>query len=356
MKKQINFPSIDQFRTIVANVNRRYNYVGSDENGDPIYDDSLPKPTLTFKGTVKLHGTNSAVSCNNVAGMWAQSRENIITPEKDNAGFAWFMECNKVHFKALIDKVASRENVDLDKNTITIYGEWIGRGIQKGVAIAELEKSMFIFGVKVSPFDSVDSDVDNGEEVKTKSVAYWVDYGDLRVPETRIYNIDDYKTYSIEIDFNYPQLAQNKMIEMTIEVENECPVGKAFGISDVGEGIVFTASYNGDRYVFKSKGERHSTSKVKTLVSVDIEKLNSLKEFVEYAVTENRVNQAIGIVFPNNEPLEMKKIGDVLRWIVNDILKEETDTMMANGLEPKEVSKHIPAKAKEFFMKRLTQF
>lgn len=28
MKKQINFPSIDQFRNVVANVNRNFNFVG----------------------------------------------------------------------------------------------------------------------------------------------------------------------------------------------------------------------------------------------------------------------------------------------------------------------------------------
>ena len=79
MKKMIKYPSIEQFRTVVSNVNRRYNFVGLDENGEAIYDPSLPKPTLTFKGTVKLHGTNAGVSFNE-SGYWIQSRENIITP------------------------------------------------------------------------------------------------------------------------------------------------------------------------------------------------------------------------------------------------------------------------------------
>lgn len=56
MKKLIKFPSIEQFRTVVANINRRYNFIGLDENGDAIYDYTLPKPTITFKGTVKVHG------------------------------------------------------------------------------------------------------------------------------------------------------------------------------------------------------------------------------------------------------------------------------------------------------------
>jgi hypothetical protein len=79
-KRMVKFPSIEQFRTVVSNINRDFNFVGLDENGDAIYDPSLKKPTLTFKGTVKLHGTNAGVSYNEVDGLWAQSRENIITP------------------------------------------------------------------------------------------------------------------------------------------------------------------------------------------------------------------------------------------------------------------------------------
>ncbi len=78
--KHISFPSIEQFRNVVGSVNRQYNFVGLDENGEAIYDSSLPKPVLTFKGTVKLHGTNAGVCFNDVDGMWYQSRENIITP------------------------------------------------------------------------------------------------------------------------------------------------------------------------------------------------------------------------------------------------------------------------------------
>jgi len=31
-------------------------------------------------------------------------------------------------------------------------------------------------------------------------------------------------------------------------------------------------------------------------------------------------------------------MGDVIRWVINDIIKEEMDTMVSNGVEPKEVN------------------
>ena len=61
IKRHVSMPSIEQFRTVIANINRQYNFVGLDENGEAIYDQTLPKPVLTFNGTVKLHGTNAGV-------------------------------------------------------------------------------------------------------------------------------------------------------------------------------------------------------------------------------------------------------------------------------------------------------
>jgi hypothetical protein len=68
-----------------------------------------------------------------------------------------------------------------------------------------------------------------------------------------------------------PQLVQNTLSELTMAVEEECPVAKAFGFSGVG--IVWSVNVNGTIHRFKVKGELHSSSKVKTLASVDVEKL-----------------------------------------------------------------------------------
>ena len=339
MKKHISFPSIEQFRHVVASVNRQANYVGADVNGDAIYDPNLPKPVLTFKGTVKLHGTNAGVCYNNEDGFWIQSRENIITIEKDNAGFAFFATKNQEVLTEMMISVAKENNIDLDKYTMSLYGEWAGPGIQKGVGISMLpQKSFFIFGIKYS--DPTDPTFG----------AHWLDCTKLKSEENFIYNLNDFPTYEVDIDFNMPQLIQNKLIELTIAVEDECPVAKAFGNENtVGEGIVFTCEYKGITYRFKSKGERHSVSKVKTLNSVDVEKLNSINEFIEYAVTEPRFDQAIEKVFGETEAT-IEKMGDVIRWMVSDITKEETDTMIENNLEPKDVNKYISTKVRQMFM------
>jgi hypothetical protein len=349
MKKHISYPSIEQFRNIVASVNRSFNFVGLDENGDAIYDHNKLKPTLTFKGTVKLHGTNAGVSYTSgyepdSSMYWIQSRENIITPEQDNAGFAFFVESKKEVFKKFVDQISASSFYDFRHNTVTIYGEWCGGNIQKGVGISNLPKSFFIFGVKITPHTSSE------EELRLKP-AFWIPSHYLKSPDDGIYNIEDFPTWEMEINFNEPEMVQNKLSELTIAVEDECPVAKAFGFSGIGEGIVWSCEYKGVVHRFKVKGEKHSSSKVKTLAAVDTEKINSIKEFVEYAVTESRFNQGLEKTFPNGEPIDIKKMGMLMKWIVDDIIKEEMDTMVANKLEPKDIGKYVSTKVREMFFK-----
>jgi hypothetical protein len=332
-KSCLAYPSIEQFRSVIAHEKRQASYRGLDEEGNAIYEPLASLPTKTYTGTVKLHGTNCGVSFNNTHGLWVQSRNNVITPLKDNAGFATFVEGRKKVFYEMFLDTVNNQNVDTDENTVTIFGEFIGKGIQKGVGVSELEKSMFIFGVKVTPHAK-------------ENPSYWVDYKSLKFPAERIYNISDYQTYEIKIDFNDPLQVQNKLIELTEEVEKECPVAKAFGISGIGEGIVWT---NGENK-FKVKGELHSSSKVKILAAVDVDLLESIKDFVNYAVTENRFNQAIENIFPNNGPKDIKKLGDLIKWVNSDIIKEELDTLIKNNLEPKQVMGATAKKVKEMFL------
>jgi hypothetical protein len=305
---------------------------------------------VTDSGGFQMYSPSLYINSND-NGVWFRNpytKEKLfITPEKDNAGFAFFVESNKEAFYELFAQVMDKTIPwpDPYKNTITIYGEWAGGNIQKGVGICNLPKSFFIFGVKITPH------TESEEELKANP-AYWVDYSYLKNNEVKIYNINDYPTYSIDIDFNMPQLVQNQLSELTIAVEEECPVAKAFGFSGIGEGIVWSAEFKGNVHRFKVKGEKHSSSKVKTLAAVDVEKLNSIKDFVDYAVSESRFNQALENVFPNNEPIDVKKMGDVIRWVVNDVIKEEMDTLVENQLEPKEINKYVSSKVREMFFKQ----
>lgn len=342
LKRLISAPSIGQFREVVANINRAASYVGLDENGKAIYDTSIKKSTISFTGTCKLHGTFAAFLYNEESGYWIQSKENIITPQKDNAGFAWFAESKKDVFIDLIKYLADSHGIDLKSNTIMLGMEWAGKGIQKSVGISEIEKSAFIFShAKVSPFDQ-------------EKPSFWISTNKVDSIDNRIYNIENFKTFSIEVDFNRPELSQNKIIEMTIDVENECPVSKEFGSeSTIGEGIVFShLNEDGTRWIFKSKGELHSAkSKVKTLKPVDDEKINKCMQIAEQVTPSWRLSQMISETFDtiNGGVIDRSGLGNYIKAVMNDIIKEELDIIVEAGIEIKDIAKYVSTIAKNYF-------
>ena len=329
------FTEIGQFRNVVREVRSHWDYQGRDANGDAIYQHSAPYPTLTFRGTVKLHGTNSAIvlykQSDFVDGeqyhFEFQSRENVLSLELDNAGFMRTMETK--NYRKLFDGIKFNQSC-------AIYGEWCGQGIQKSVAITQLPKMFVIFAVKI---DDAYQDMKN--------------FAHLKIEDQQIYNIMQFPNFSIDIDFNSPELMQNKLIELTTGVEKECPVAKYFGIEGVGEGIVWEYIDGEERYIFKVKGEKHQNSKVKTLTTVDVEAVENINTFIEYAVTKNRLLQGVDKMKELGLPIEPKTTGEYLRWVYNDVVKEETDTMIANGIDQKKIGSAISAKARIFWLNYL---
>ena len=339
----INFPSIEQFRNVIKNVQHRARWAGTDENGEPIFKRGVILPTLKFLGTVKCHGTNSAVVLEKEDGeLWFQSRNNVITPESDNAGFARYM-AEQVGEKVLRDQINGyRYLFGIDKNEqIAVFGEWCGKGIQKGVAISEVDKMFIVFAIRVGV-------VENCEWFGRDELSLF------KLKEKRIFNIMDFPTFEMDIDFENPHLAQNELIKLTEEVERECPVGKAFGVSGTGEGIVWTCqddNYRGGNFLFKVKGEAHSASKVKTLAAVDVERINNINELVDSLVTEQRLNQGIEYLKEQHLEIDNKNMGPFLKWVAGDCMKEDKDTIVENGFEPKDIGKAISNKARVWFLR-----
>jgi hypothetical protein len=52
--------------------------------------------------------------------------------------------------------------------------------------------------------------------------------------------------------------------------------------------------------------------------------------------------------------LESKHIGDLIRWVFEDIKKEESDTMEASGLKENEVRGAAAKVTKDWFFKNLS--
>ncbi len=347
----IKFGSIEQFRNIMHDVRHRAKWLANavDADGNDIPDVQYTLPTIQFTGTVKLHGSNASINYD-VKNMTftPQSRNRELSLESDNAGFALWASTNTYFFDELVTEILEKNYGDFEN--IVVYGEWAGPGIQSGVAISNIpKKSFFIFSIVGVNYEMRG---DSWHTVKTHIPLLEIDTIEDIEDET-IFNILTFPTWTLDIDFENPEEAQNTMISITNEVERECPVGRYFGVSGVGEGVVWTAQLGPETLLsFKVKGEKHSVSKVKTLASVDIEKVNTVKEFVSNVLTDARLNQGIEYLKEMNYEVTQKSTGHFLKWIASDIFKEEADTIVENGLDNKMIGGQISQQARKWFFEK----
>lgn len=325
------YHKIPQFKNVVKDI--KYYY----------HSNQLPLPTLKFKGTIKLHGTNAGICYDSVEDkLMAQQRSCLIGDEEvlisQHYGFNHFVHSNYDKLKELCQRILNFFDKD---SQITIYGEWAGKGIQKSVGISELDKTFYIFDCKI-----YDKTTDKSDWIPNLELFDFSDYP--------VVNLHDLYTEEIEIDFSNPELAKQKLEEYTLEVEQECPIAKHFGVSGIGEGLVWTAYYGGHKAIFKTKGAKHSNTKTKQIVPVDPEVLESRTKFVEFACTENRMKQGLTEVKNSlGRDLENKDIGQLIRWVTKDILAECQDELIANNLEWKPISSIIANKVKNYYFNTL---
>lgn len=319
MREIVKFESVGQFRNFIKTMQ----YLG------------LRKSNLI--GTVKIHGTNSSVGLDlKDNSLFCQSRNRVLSLDDDNYDFVKYIEDNKSEFLKIFNEIKNKINTE-NYDSIIIYGEWAGKGIQNKVAVSELDRFFAPFSIRGINKDTIDI-----LDVK------------LEINESiRFYPIETFGIYNVELDLDNVHLAQQEIKNITIAIENECSVGKYFGISGIGEGVVFTDETR--TYSFKSKGEKHSVSKVKTIANVDVEKIKKIQDFIDYAVTENRLNQGIEYLKEMNKELDISSIGDFLRWLANDVLKEEQDVITENGLDNdlKSIMKSTSNKGRKWFMDKI---
>jgi hypothetical protein len=232
MTRFLSFPSIEQFRNVAKAVTERTRF-----------HELVQAPTITFTGTVKLHGTNAGVvftpeepllddfdPSGFTGEMWAQSRSNIITPTDDNAGFAKFVVSNEFLLRQIYSLVIDDFGVF---PYVGVYGEWCGLGIQKGVAISELDRKIFVvFGIRLQGEDENDCRWLTDKELNRINLRFDVRPAKIRTEiGCQIFFSTEFPTYEIELDFSSPvnlAEASHKLAELTMAVEKQCPVGYAF--------------------------------------------------------------------------------------------------------------------------------
>jgi len=287
--------------------------------------------TLKFHGTVKLHGTHGAICVKSDGTVEAYSRSRLLSIDKDNAGFAAWVNSHKQYF--------SDNWTHPQCSNVWLYGEWIGPSIQKGVGINQLERKMFVlFGMYY--------DHGEGHENSRHVPA-------IEIPETwgantiGFYSIRDADQYELHLDMVDPNKngAWNDVLELVKMVEEECPWAKLFDINGLGEGIVFT-NYDDPKNPirFKVKGEKHQATSEKKVREIDPLVANKAEQFVAAVLTESRLNQGISYLEEMGLEATMQNTGTYIKWVLKDILDEESSLLGDIGLEWDQVKKTLNKK------------
>jgi tRNA-binding EMAP/Myf-like protein len=292
---------------------------------------------VIYRAKIKLHGTNAGVQITPEGKVAAQKRSQFITPESDNANFAAWVYKNIDYFARL----KAQDN-------ITIYGEWCGANIQKGVAISQINRK--IFAVFAIQYGGVNGSIAKLEIRPEKIREFLPQHEDIFV----------IPFYGETITLNFGDVEQLKTVLETINkivesVEAIDPwVKDTFAIEGVGEGLVLYPVTNGvverasyTELMFKAKGLEHQVIKSKNPVQIDAEVANNIQEFVDLFVTEKRLEQ--GVTEACGGEYDLKKMGQFLKWISLDINKESVAELEAAGLTWQEVNKPMMNTARNWY-------
>ena len=269
-----------------------------------------------FVQTTKLHGTNASIVYDiNAQNIYTQSRNKVNSSQDSHMGFAEYVDKNREQiitwFKSLVG-----QSTFTDESHIVVYGEWVGPGIQKNVALTQLEEKAFVvFDLKLV----INSDNDHDENIYNNFPIF------PSLEFTPWYSILDFPHKLVTIDFQDLETSYLDLEKQAEAVTAECPVGKQLGVKGKGEGHVYihVGYEEGIPSKFKVKGKEHQNKKQ---VSFDVsnKEYNEAKVFAESVTSMPRLEQGIQYLEEFDHPVtELSSLQYLIPWVIKDIHDEE---------------------------------
>lgn len=340
---------IYDFKTTINDMRSYFDYVNKSNKSD-----HSDYPTLYCIGTTKVCGTQMAVVESNRQRHY-QSKNKIITINDDNYDCAKFCEEHKYNFDSIFNKIYKNYCYDEDL-TYCVFMEYFGKNISgHNTAISNLDRKAMIFDVRV--FDNqknlVYSTLDNilipnnydCEPILSKL------YGN------DIFNTYMFKTYELMLDLKNPEETAEKINIILQSIENECPVGKFFNKIGICEGIVWTTKLYDKLFTFKTKtrtylegdkSRKNKKPKEKLIIQYEPEVIEKVETFVSEAITFDRLEQAKNHI-NKSEFNDIRDLGKVIKFMINDILEEERLTIAHNNFSKDLLCKCIADQIKKLF-------
>ena len=319
---------------------------------------------VTYRPKIKLHGANCAIQCHNDGKLVPQSRTTELSPENDFAGFAKWARETEGYWKS--------PGKFHPRNDVVVYGEWIGKGINKdAVAVSSLPNKVFavfaakpLYPEKYTPI--VESVMRDGKMIDNPDFAWSQDL--IIEPlalEALVHDIPDtyvlpWYSKSFVIDWSKTDDGLADVVaqinDWVHQVELVDPwVKSKFNIDGTGEGLVFypmskehVGAENFGNLAFKAKGEKHRVVKTKEPVQVSATAAASIDQFVDLVLTDARLEQGANAV--GGTGFDKKLVGKFLAWVSADVEKETQDELQASNLTWKQVQKAVSERARTWYL------
>jgi hypothetical protein len=294
---------------------------------------------VKYRAKVKLHGTNAAIQRLADGTIECQSREQVLSITKDNAGFARWVDGVRI---AWVEKLAPGQ---------VVFGEWCGPGIQDIVAVCGIPKKVF------AVFAMLD----------LNTMTLVVEPAELAqiVPPGVAYVLPWHESTEIEVDWmETPEALESvtARINSLVDAVETCDpwVKTVFGVEGTGEGLVFypqgqpnlDATY---LRMFKAKGDKHRVVKSKVAAQVNPDVAASCEAFAELVLPEARLEQGATATTPEGARFKYdnKRVGAFLGWINKDVAKETQNELTASGLDPKLAAKAVTDRARKWYLAKV---
>ena len=315
----IPFPSIEAFR----HLSKCIEYVKF----------WTPPERLTFRGTVKLHGTHADIFHDSRV----QSRNRILTCEHDNDGCALFFSKRRDAVASFFDRLAERAGT----RELMVAGEYCGRGIQSKVAICKLPRMFVAFGIK-----RLDTDT-------------WLDFSlfrDIDVRESEIYNVYLAPTYEVGVELADTDAAAAQMDAITADVDHTCPFAAVLGVQGPGEGVVWTCLERpaSSRLWFKTKGRTHVTPVV--VEKMGMRNNDIMDALVAPMMSTERMQQGLEYLRGKGslDTTSMQHINVFSEWVCDDLIKDEADVFEKSEIPLRDIRKAAKSIACAWYKQQTT--
>lgn len=310
---------------------------------------------LPLTGTVKLHGTHADILIQADNTITFQSR-NIVGLDilKDNSGFAAHFGSKTRTLLRLRDVLLARYRYlypDVSFNPtlpVVIAGEYIGRGIQKHVAVSNLSKRFVIVSLHI-----------NGHWVNN------ADFSAISMPNHDIYNAARAGIFRGVLYPDDPQKTIDELTPLAEEVAAHCPFAATFGLEGEGEGIVWKIDsadeqeYNADPQLwFKTKGGRFRPTFARAPPPRQSPEAGERDREVAVEVakvwcSEMRMQQGCEYMAETGSKMNMRGLGVFLKWVQSDILVEERGHIDEHGVDVASMKIEIAKIAKPWYIRRM---